>query len=292
MIKNDILPAAIYNTLPNIRDVFNVPEANLADIADLKHLLKKHNLSDRVRIKLVHIHFRLEEGEIFSAREIKVPKHGSINIMQPLLASQHQPLYGHHYFVDDQGNLLAYEYMDAPGPDLSGQQSFIQEFCQLIQERGLRRKLGLSLRHAGDNFASHELEYPAIRTCIDVPIEIRLPYSEDSFNTTTEFMQDWPMSPEGFEVVGESGAVRQVPNHYQHYTHHKHYTHCQRTDDDNGLFDGTTNSDKDFSGGEAMDGLYIRYGVSGLPLNIELAGIKLDQSSGLYEIVSYINNNA
>jgi hypothetical protein len=105
-------------------------------------------------------------------------------------------------------------------------------------------------------------------------------------------MQDWPMSPEGFEVVGESGAVRQVPNQYQHYTHHKHYTHCQRTDDDNGLFDGTTNSDKDFSDGEAMDGLYIRYGVSGLPLDIELAGIKLDQSSGLYEIVSYINNNA
>jgi hypothetical protein len=181
--------------------------------------------------------------------------------------------------------------MDAPGPDLSGQQSFIQEFCQLVQERGLRRKLGLSLRHAGDDFSSHELEYPARRTCIDVPIEIRLPYGEDSFNTMTEFMQDRPMSPEGFEVVGRSGAAGPIIKNYKHYTHYTHYAHCQRTDDDNGLFDGATSSDKDFSDGGAMDGLYIRYGVYGLPLNIELAGIKLDQASGLYEIVSYISNN-
>ncbi|TAQ88174.1 hypothetical protein B7494_g3496 [Chlorociboria aeruginascens] len=70
-------------------------------MADLKHLPDKHDLSDKVRTKLVYIHFRLKEGEVSLARDIEVLKYRNINIMQPFLATQHQLLYGYNYFVDD-----------------------------------------------------------------------------------------------------------------------------------------------------------------------------------------------
>jgi len=64
--KNDILPAVVYNTLPYINEVTQIPHDNAADIADLKQLLVKYKLLENVRIKLVYIHFKLEEGEVFA----------------------------------------------------------------------------------------------------------------------------------------------------------------------------------------------------------------------------------
>jgi len=288
-LKEDILPAEIYNTLPNIRAVFDVPEANASDVADLKDLLAKHELSDRVRIKLIHIHFRLKDGEVFTARDLEVPKHGSISIMQPLVVAEHPNLYGYHFFVDNEGNLTAYEYMEAPGPDLSDKKDFIEEFCQMIVERGLQHKLGLSLRHAEDNVSIHELEYGAKRTCIDVPYEIPLPYNEHSFNTTTEFVREWPKNPEGFQIVGETGELRQLTKS------HKHHSHCRHTDPrhadpaeyNEGLSDGATDTDDELSVSGGWDGLYF---TNELPREIELAGSKLDPTSGLFEIVSYVHD--
>ncbi|KAK0635731.1 hypothetical protein B0T17DRAFT_517077 [Bombardia bombarda] len=240
--------------------------------------------------KLVHIHFHLKDGEVFAARDIQVPRHGVINIMQPLIASEHPSLYGYHYFVDDDGNLSPYEYMEAPGPDLSGHHAFIKEICQLIQERGLQRKLGLSLRHTDDTASTHELEYAAKRTCIDVPFEIPLPYSEDSFNTMTEFIRDWPVNSDGLEIVGDPGVIRQrQTKSHLHHVHHRHTDrHVDSLDYNDGLSDGATISDGEFWDDEGMAGLCVN---DGLTREVSLAGTKLDQSSELYDVVSYISDN-
>lgn len=280
-LKNGILPAAVYNSLPHIRDRYDVPKDNSPDIEDLKRLLSKHGLSSRVRIKLIHRHFRLQEGEVFVARDIQVPDHGTINIMQPLIASEHPSLYGHHYYVDDEGNLSAYEYMEAPGPDISGHQAFIEEFCALVRERNLQFKLGLSLRREEGSISTNELEYPAKRVCIDVPAEIPLPYSTTSFDTRTEFQRDWPTDAERLEVDGDPGAMG--PQDTKSCMHCSHHKHTDRPHDDDGLSDCATISDGDEM--DDLDGLYV---IEGLPRCIELAGSKVDQSSGLYEIVSHM----
>lgn len=192
ILKNDILPADVYNTLPYIDDVTQIPHDNAADISDLKQLLVKYKLPDNVRIKLVHIHFKLKEGEVFAARDVKIPKQGTVNIMQAIPVSQHAPLYGYHFYVDKEGNLSAYEYMEAPGPDISEQRAFLEEFCQLVQNRGLQHKLGLSIRHTENDESTNELEYPAKRACIDVPDTVPLPDHERIFETMTEFLRDPP----------------------------------------------------------------------------------------------------
>lgn len=70
VLKSDMLRAAVYNTILHIRYLHDVPEANAADIADVKQLLLKHHVSDRVRIKLAHRRFRLKDGEVFAAPDI------------------------------------------------------------------------------------------------------------------------------------------------------------------------------------------------------------------------------
>jgi hypothetical protein len=270
IIKSDILPADIYNTLPYINDVTQIPHDNAADIADLKQLLVKYQLPENVRIKLVHIHFKLGKGEVFAARDVHIPEHGNVNIMQAIPASQHDSLYGYHFYVDEDGNLSAYEYMEAPGPDISEQRAFLDEFCQMIKDRGLQHKLGLSIRHAKEDESTYELEYPAKRACIDVPWSVPLPYNEGSFETMTEFLRDLPVD----------GATKS-------HIHHKHCGHTDRKRDDNGdgLSDGESATDGDVSDYEGKDGLFVTDGVS---REIELGGSKLEKSSGLFEIVSWI----
>jgi len=180
--KNDILPAVVYNTLPYINEVTQIPHDNAADIADLRQLLVKYKLPDNVRIKLVYIHFKLEEGEVFAARDVKIPKHGTVNIMQAIPVSQHASLCGYHFYVDKEGNISAYEYMEAPGPDISEQRAFLEEFCQLVQDRGLQHKLGLSIRHAENDESTHELEYPAKRACIKRLFVFRRQYQAGDFS--------------------------------------------------------------------------------------------------------------
>jgi len=279
ILKNDILPAAVYNTLPYINDVTQVPHDHAADIADLQQLLVKYKLSNNVRIKLVHIHFPLKEGEVFAARNVKVPEHGTINIMQAVAVSQHASLHGYHFYVDQDGNLSAYEYMEAPGPEILGQRDFLEEFCQLVQERGLQHKLGLSVRHCAEEGeeSTHELEYSAKRTCIDVPYRIPLPYSKDQFDTTTEFPR---------AVVNDEGyGITEVPTKsHSHHTHHRH-TDRPHDDDGDGLSDGASTSDEDLSEYEGKDGLFV---IDGLAREIVLGGSKLEKSSGLFELVSWL----
>jgi len=285
ILKNDILPADVYNTLPHIDDVTQIPHDNAADITDLKQLLVKYKLPDNVRIKLVHIHFKLKEGEVFAARDVKIPKQGTVNIMQAIPVSQHAPLYGYHFYVDKEGNLSAYEYMEAPGPDISEQRAFLEEFCQLVQDRGLQHKLGLSIRHAENDESTNELEYPAKRACIDVPDSVPLPYNERIFETMTEFLRDPPfVDSEELKAAGDLEVIKQITKSCAHHKHCKH-TDPKNNDNGDGLSDGASASDEDVSDYGGKDGLFV---TDGLSREIKLGGSKLENSSELFEIVSWL----
>ncbi|KAK3627471.1 hypothetical protein LTR22_022747 [Elasticomyces elasticus] len=303
VLINDILPSAVYNTLPHIDDVMRVPEENANDIADLTALLERYKLDDRVRIKLIHIHFHLKEGEVFAARDVTVPNFGLTNIMQAVPAKKHQPLYGHHYFVNSDGDLAAYEYMSQPGPDISQYRSFIREFCQIVRKRRLQHKLGLSLRHAKQVHGTSELEYPGKRTCIDVPAEVPLPYSSHGFDTTTEFSRESATIKNSLKnEQGTELAKQHLPgkcNVYCKYSKHRF------DEAELGLSDGNTTIDNDSSDGHITSdtddsesssdhddfdrghGLYV---IDRRSRQINLAGRKLDSRAALYKIVSFVSD--
>jgi hypothetical protein len=313
-LKNDILPAAIYNTLPHIHNMEEIPVKHAHDIYDLSALMKKYNLGDRVRIKLVHIHFQLKEGEVFAARDVVVPKIGACNIMQAVPVQLFQPLYPHHYFVNDNGDLAAYEYMSQPGPDLSQHPAFVHEFCQFVRERSLQRTLGLSLRHSDRLIATNELEYPEKRVCIDVPTEVPLPDQLNSTDTTTEFVTSLITEAER----DHAGKCSSYTSHHHCSTYRKRHRYdvaeeasfksagSEEPSNDQTSFgsdsgDGDTTGSSDDSDSSSSvnhdssddsdfeEGLSVTNGIS---REIKLAGLKLDPGAGLYKVVSCVSDNA
>jgi hypothetical protein len=233
-------------------------------------LLDKHSVSKQVRIKLIQIHFKLKDGEVFAARDVQVPNIGPVKMMSPVVPNEGIQLYGYHYFVNDDGKLAAYEYMSAPGPSLAGHGAFLEEFCHIVKGRGLQHKLGLSLRSGVNMKSKRELEFAAARTCIDVPYDIEFPCSEyvATHDTTTEFSRIDPEEP----------ATR--------HSHHKHCRHCK--------YSKAARLPRPMSGTELGDvnladeddeGLNVSFD---LPRTIDLAGMPVAPSSDLFGVVSYV----
>ncbi|OBT47643.1 hypothetical protein VE00_02915 [Pseudogymnoascus sp. WSF 3629] len=256
LLKDDFLPISAYNSLPNIRDVSDVHETNSEDLTHLQSLLDKHDLSAKVSLKLVHIHFPLHEGEIMAFNNINVDPHGPIPVLGPIKpAESTSKFYGSHYLVDSSGQLQAWEYMTAPGPDMSQYASFISEFCQAIIQRGLQHKFGLSLKSSVEE---GEFEYPQKRATFIVPDTISLPDLENSFITTTE----WPRECFKPALSGVS---------YQHWYHCSHPPKKQfeklelGAEPDYGFVEGIS----------CQDGLF-------------LAGVKLDPGSPFHDVVAAI----
>lgn len=263
LLKDDFLPLSTYNGLPNIRDVAHVPESHSEDLAHLQSLLDNHDLSAKVSIKLVHIHFPLHEGEIMAFNNINVVPYGPIPILGPTKPAEGtSKFYGSHYLVDSSGQLQAWEYMTTPGPDMSQHASFISEFCHAIVQRGLQHKFGLSLKSSVEEGGWTEFEYPEKRATFLVPDGVSFPDLENSFKTTTE----WPRECFKPAVMGVS---------YKHCYHCKHpktkVTHPefeklkQEAVPDYGFVEGIS----------CQDGLF-------------LGGVRLDPGSSFYNVVEAI----
>lgn len=108
-IKDNFVSPAVYNHLPHIADVANVPKDDAKDIADLRALLAKHNLPNGVAIRLIHKHFDLHDGEIMAFKEVTAKPFGNVLVMRPVASAATLQAHGLNYFVDDAGQLQAYE---------------------------------------------------------------------------------------------------------------------------------------------------------------------------------------
>ncbi|KAK5659149.1 hypothetical protein OQA88_1239 [Cercophora sp. LCS_1] len=132
-LKETFPPVAMYNQIPFIHEVAHVAEAHQDDLNHLTGLLDKHDFSASVCIKLIHIHFHLNEGEILALREFSAPPHGQIPFLGPMEPNASTLVYGCHYIVDDQGDLQVFEYTTIRGDvDLAAHPAFVAEFCDAV----------------------------------------------------------------------------------------------------------------------------------------------------------------
>lgn len=213
LLKNDFIASSVYNRLPFINDVHNEPDERLDELRDLKQILSKHKIPDTICIKLLHIHFELLDGEVMAFKNVDVPPHGEIETLGPHKVTPALELTGCHFFVDTDGNLQAFEYMQGEGPDMSAHQDFLAEYCRIITERGLQRVFGLSLRPDEQEQASWtELEYPQKRMTFNVPGGISLPDIPWIYVVTTRW----------------SGEIVDVPTSHGHHIHHAHIPKTMR----------------------------------------------------------------
>jgi hypothetical protein len=163
----------IYNQLPHISDVADVPTEHRNDLEDLLALLVKHNVQDKVCVRLIHKHFDIHPGEIITIKKLEVPSHGAVSVLRPAkVESMDTNLYPLHFFVDSstkRGQLQPYEYSATPLPDIKGFEPFFVEFCQLVIERELEHKFGLKISgeaKESDSISWTEFEFPQDRGTI------------------------------------------------------------------------------------------------------------------------------
>lgn len=197
-----------YNTLPHIYEVHDVPILFRKDLDDLRALLRKHKLPAVVSIRLIHKHFDTVDDEVMVIRTISVPPQVDIRVMGPMTPQRAPPLRGIHYLVDEEGQLQSYEYTTSSGPDISGYETFLAEFCDIIIERGLQRKWGLGVGVEGDRTDWNEFEVPSKRSTLMIPRSVVLP----AYDYQLAVVTDWAAESEhgNYYCEADSSGMHQL----------------------------------------------------------------------------------
>lgn len=128
-------------------------------------------------VKLIHIHFHLNEDEILAVRELNAPPYGKIPFLEPITPDVVGEAYGCNYVVDDSGDLQAFEYTTIEGgPDLAAYPAFVAEFCAAVVQRGMQHKFGLAINlGAAERGSWMELDFPEKRASFLLPGHVALP---------------------------------------------------------------------------------------------------------------------
>jgi hypothetical protein len=132
-------------------------------------------MPDTICVKLIHIHFELLDNEVMAFKNADVPSHDEIETLGPHKVTGATKLFGCHHFVNDKGELQAFEYQPSEGLDMSTHHEFVREFCKTILDKGLQRTFGLSLRPDEQEQGGWTvLEYPQKRMTFNVPTDVEL----------------------------------------------------------------------------------------------------------------------
>lgn len=233
-IKEDFICASVYNALPHIREASQFPEDEKSALEDLRSLLTKHQIPAGVSIRLIHKHFDAKDGEIMVFEKVDVPIGGTVKVMRPVKTQDAAKLRGLHYFVDDAGDLQAYEYGASEVVDVLRYESFLAEFCQVVTSLGLQCKFGLKLRALEDatkeNDNWSEFEFTAKRSTIMIPKGLPVPQGHFDITLATEWNSNSAVN--GFDSCSHGLSWC------------SHCSHCYHTDDDHNP--GRRHSDMDF----------------------------------------------
>jgi len=158
----------------------HVAEAYADDLNYLKNLLDIHDMPTSVCVKLTHIHFHLNKGEILAVRELNAPPHGKIPFLELITPDVAGKVYGCNYIVNNSGDLQAFEYKTIEGePDLAAYPAFVAEFCAAVVQRGVQHKFGLAINlGAAERGSWIKLNFPEKRATFLLPGHVPLPQSD------------------------------------------------------------------------------------------------------------------
>ncbi|POR34356.1 Uncharacterized protein TPAR_05453 [Tolypocladium paradoxum] len=228
------VPSGIYNTLPHIHDVSNVPIDHSKDLEDLRMLLVKYEVPNDICVRLIHKHFDTHEGEVMVFEKITLPAHGKVQTMKPVMPSGNTQLHGIHYFVNDVGDLQAYEYANCDPPDMTTFESFLGDFCRIVLERGLQSKFGLKLKRGDelDRAGWTEFEFHQKRSTIMLQDGMPMPKGDFDCSVSTEW--NAIMTNDGTRTCKHKTTCRHgstVCNHCKHCNRHEVAGNCGIGDD-------------------------------------------------------------
>lgn len=178
-LTDTLVSSSIYNSLPNIEEVQDVPSTNSSDLADLRAFLTKHKVPLGISIRLIHKNYDVNDGEVMGFEDVAVPEYGSVKVMHPIKLPIASSLHGIHFFVDEKGSLQAYEYSSLPARLLSGRCG-----ARITDE------VWTQAADQPDKAEYMESEYPEKRSTVMIPEGLPRPEGDFAFEVTTEWGGD------------------------------------------------------------------------------------------------------
>lgn len=131
MISHHLLPASLYNDLPQVEDQASIPDAVLIDLGNI---FKSYDMHGQLGVSLLHRHLNLDAGEVMVHEGLRCyPKDWS---------NEDTKLSGASFNLDDGEHFRAFEY-DTDRP-LEVGRDFLNDVASYLSTNGLGRHVALS----------------------------------------------------------------------------------------------------------------------------------------------------
>lgn len=266
VLIDTFVASSVYNSLPHIQTVASAPDENSKDLEDLRALLVKYDAPKDVSIRLIHKHYDTLDGEVMVFDRVKLPEHGTVQTMRPVVPHTDLGLCGIHYFVNDCA-LQAYEYATCGDvPDTARLGAFFIEFCRIVTERNLQHKFGLKIKRIDELDQTGWTEYELHGKRSTVMFPDGMPQPEGHSSNVRDGGSDFTVTTEWLGI-GENKRGQTNCKHKTQCTHgSKKCTHCKHCSSHSPGDDGVVENEKD---------LYI-------------GGRKPEPGTPLYEILSAV----
>lgn len=129
-MSHDLLPASLYNDLPQVEDQTPIPDAVLSNLGKL---FMSYDMQDRLGVSLLHRHFDLDAGEVMVHKGLRCsPKN---------LSNKVNNLAGASFYLSG-GYFRAFEY-DTDEP-LELEERFLSDVASYLASNGLAGHVVLS----------------------------------------------------------------------------------------------------------------------------------------------------
>jgi hypothetical protein len=141
------LPASIYNALANIEQTRDDSDKHATARTQLLNLIADHDLSHIFSVHLVHKHYPIPEGRVMVYQRTEGQNHSY------LLCTSRSPedidgLRGMYFMAapkeSGEGKMVAYEYTNEAGADLSAHEGFVSAFVETATRLGVEKIFALT----------------------------------------------------------------------------------------------------------------------------------------------------
>ncbi|KAJ5904802.1 uncharacterized protein N7473_001718 [Penicillium subrubescens] len=124
---------------------------------EIREILLRHNVQDRIGIHLIHGHFQIPSDQVMLGHYFENPT-GCWTKPVPIEEVDASNIHGHIFKLSRDGELVAYEYREGPPEDLSEiNTSFFKDVFTYLLDHNLTDTFGLQALHHGPSSPMIEL---------------------------------------------------------------------------------------------------------------------------------------
>ncbi|KAM3518328.1 hypothetical protein MY4038_010124 [Beauveria bassiana] len=138
----------LYNSLPDDK---NQPEISVFHLNNIKELIVKYGVQEKLGIHLVHGHLQIDHGSVMHGTPMTNIR-GCWSRPTAISNLDVSNIHGHIFAISPNGHFQAYEYRNGAPPNIEvHDEAFIAALCNYLREHQLESLIGLQVLNEDKN---------------------------------------------------------------------------------------------------------------------------------------------